>query len=304
MEPLQEMDDLINNYLFDVELYASSTKEDENKALQDTMQKIHDGLRKIDIADLQTLIRKYRKQHSELVDEREWREAREKPRNIPRELREKTVLELLRKIETLAREKERLQAQLAANPPKPAPTEQKSITASMKRVPTSQVPKEKTVKLPEKPPEKTVKLPEKPQKTAKLPEPKPVRNADHMMDAHDAWEEFSSATRVHRPAGQEQEKQEEPADTANPEGRIQNMVNQFLQKRPQVDWRERDRQDEENRKARFRKESEDKKKMEQWEETKKKTRTLPQRPHSRKSTPTKLPQQSKKKKWWMFGGDE
>jgi hypothetical protein len=275
MELLQELDDIINNYLFDVELYASSSKEEDAKSLLDSMQKIHDGLPRLKIDDLQSLIRKYRKQHAELVDEREWREAREKPHNIPRALREKTVVELLRKIETLAKEKERLAAQLAANPPKQAVIEQRTITASSKRPPTVQIAKEKTVK---------------------LPETKPVRNTEHEIDSHDAWEEFSSATRTHADTSP---LEEEPATK---EGRIETMVGKFLQQRPQVDWRERDRQEQENRKARFRKEIEEKKKLEEWEETKKKTRTLPQHPHSRKPTPSNLPQQArKKKKWWMLG---
>lgn len=89
-----------------------------------------------------------------------------------------------------------------------------------------------------------------------------------------------------------QEKQlENEEQPATPEARIEKMIAQYLDKRPKVDWREREKQEEEIRKKFYQKEREKKEEREREEQKKTKMTTL------------KLWGKEKgkqKKNWWPF----
>ena len=323
----QAVEDLLNLYLFDVEVNASPLDEEISQKMEEQKQTIVRALEDLEIADLQLLKKRYQTQHQERVDEVEWREATGKSRNIPCELVEIGLSGLLKRMEEVIRRKQ--------NPPAPKPTvAAKPNTASLSKQNREEQDKQRRTTAsmkamtPAGPPNTALSSPAPREKTQRVPEmkPKPIKPSrpDEQDAENMAWEEFSSASAATPTLSQ---------DDQSPEERLHNLVEGYLQKHPQVNWQERDRHDERMRQALFQKEAVKKKEIEtfqQQQQQRSQTKSVPQqkretsldktvrRPapqitNSDKTVkrpvvpfpPANLPQgEDAKKRWWPFGRND
>lgn len=334
---LQLVDDLINAYLFDAECYSSLQNDYKRQQILEAREQISRGIQALDTSDLGLIIEKYQTQYKQVLDEIAWREQRGKSRDMGRELVSKALAEVLQEVGFILAKKKQSQAappptvsqEISAEPepepePEPAsPEESPSSTASISassqqdREPTRTAPKKAVTKQAAPSPRKieaTGQHPkmEKTQKptTSSFPKVKSVETtrkktqpastpqqpnsgqtgSQEKVEVIDGelWEEFSSASK--------------PVEET-PEGRIQTVVKQFLEKHPQGDWQERDRQDKLSEQQRFQKETELKKEIERMREL------TGQKKQPTGKTPKVSPSDAKKnadkqkKPWWHLGRD-
>ena len=286
------LDNLINMYLFDLEY--DTPQEGDDTPFWQKEREIQSSAARLPKQDLEEVYQKYQKQNKELLSEIEWRRMNQKSPNPVREKVQKALADILAQIESfvqgtkenVARERQKEKVHIEQTISRPS-AEKKSlvdvaIESGSKIFPEPPAKKEEPIEESKKEPEPKQKrksfssLPSKPQK---------LEETEEMV--------FEEALSSDDPILQKEEgpysTKEEEGKT--PEERIEKMVSRYLTKRPKLDWKERDRQEEILRKKLYQKEWEKKEERQKEEGKKAKTTTL------------KLwgkEDGKKKKSWWPF----
>lgn len=299
-----QVDALVNAYLFDVDFYKDSPGEGKER-LEEQRNRIVRALLQLKAPDIQQLEEKYRTQAQELHDEIEWRKSRGKTRDISREVLERALVEILSEIEHLSKGLAETQRTPREVQKKKADKVLKNVVAPKRRMeeePEYENPEIEFEELGKEPPRRRNIVPKSPviEETVKRTSPPALRSAAPRSSGparapvNPAIEEPLATQRRPNPKAtgtkkiekKGQKKKKEPIvadDEVEPvpsqEDRILEIVTKYLNKRPNVDWQERDRQEEKMKQTLFQKETQRKKESEEFKQQKKKK--------SRKT-----------KKWW------